>query len=88
MHVQCGGCREGEKKVKETVTDVYLPAINQAAARGPVKLELTRAVGDGVSIKSQGLVSGVRGGELHEAVSSIAKHMVSVSDFFWTAQIV
>lgn len=70
------GSREGEKKVKGPVTDVYLPAINQAAARGPVKLELTRAVGDGVSVKSQGLVSGVRRGKLDKAVSSIAELML------------
>lgn len=71
------GCRESEKKVKQPVTDVYIPAINQSAARGPVKLELTRAVGDWVSVKSQGLVSGVRRSKLDEAVSSIADAIVS-----------
>ena len=49
-----------------------LPTIHKATTRSPVELELTGRVGDGRSVQGQSLVGSFRGGELHEAVASVA----------------
>jgi hypothetical protein len=48
-----------------------VPAVNQATARSPVELKLTRAVGHGVAIQTQSLGSSLGSGKLDEAVSGI-----------------
>jgi len=52
-------------------------SINQPTARCPVKLELAGAVGNRVTIKTQGLGGSVGGSELDEAVASISRVLVA-----------
>lgn len=50
---------------------VNLPSVDKSTARGPVKLELTRAVGHRGSIKTQCLGRSIGGGELDKTVTGI-----------------
>jgi len=54
-----------------------VPSINKTAARCPVKLELAGGVWDGSVVEAKGLGSGIRGLELDEAVSSVARILVA-----------
>jgi len=54
-----------------------VPTVNESTTRGPVQLELTRAVGNRGAVKAKGLGSSVGGLELDEAVTSVAGVLVT-----------
>jgi hypothetical protein len=63
---------KGKKKKK-----INAPSVNKSSARGPVKLELTRAVGDRSAVQGQSLGSSISGRKLDEAVSGISEAVSS-----------
>lgn len=48
-----------------------LPTIDKSAARSPVELEGTARVGHRGAVESEGLLGGLRGAELDEAIARI-----------------
>jgi hypothetical protein len=52
--------------------ECYSPAVSETAAGSPVQLEDAVGVGHGGAVQRESLGGGSRGGEVHEAVSSIA----------------
>lgn len=64
---------------RNEIKNVNEPSINQSATRRPVQLEVS-AIGsrDRSAIESQGLVGGLRSGELDEAVAGVAEPRLSV----------
>lgn len=51
---------------------MYAPTVNQTTAGSPVQLEGTVAVGNRGAVQVKGLLSGLRGGKLNEAVAGVA----------------
>lgn len=51
---------------------MYLPAVSEATARGPVELEGAVGVGNQLAIEGQRLGRSLGAGEVNKAISSIA----------------
>lgn len=65
------------KLEKRKEKKINAPSVNKSSARGPVKLELTRAVGDRSAVQGQSLGSSISGRKLDEAVSGISEAVSS-----------
>lgn len=50
---------------------MYAPTVNQTTAGSPVQLEGTVAVGNRSAVQVKGLLSGLGGGKLNEAVTGV-----------------